>query len=128
MVVSYPKNCDNAPKKRLLVELYQHLLEGELDHVDEVIAKNCQWIQVGKEVYTDKEKILSELNSIFSHVVTPLEVKELITHGNTAAVYGTITRKDSTRIEFCDVFRFNGFSKSAKISEIRSYWIKEKEA
>lgn len=56
---------------------------------------------------------------------TALTLHTVITHGDTAAVDGVIMLENGESYAFCDVYRFRGASKTAKVKEITSYVIKK---
>lgn len=49
-----------------------------------------------------------------------IEIKNIITHGDSAAVDGEMKSPDGKRYAFCDVYKFSGF-KDPKIKRMTSY-------
>jgi hypothetical protein len=58
--------------------------------------------------------------------VAEVRIDNIITHGDTGVVNGWAKMKEGNAYAFCDVYKFNGHSKGAKIREITSYIIETK--
>lgn len=58
--------------------------------------------------------------------VAEIRIANVITHGDTGAVNGRMKVKDGNVYAFCNVYKFKGHSKGAKVREITSYNIEIK--
>lgn len=123
MKITYPDHCGNSPKKKLLIELYQALGEGDLQFIGENLESEVHLQIIGLQDVTGLENVLKAAEQVLDRGLAELEIHDAITHGNTAAVHGALLFRDGLRLEFCDVYRFKGFKKDAKIQEIKSYLV-----
>lgn len=55
-----------------------------------------------------------------------IEIKNIITHGDSASVDGVMESPDGKLYAFCDVYKFSGF-KNTKIKKMTSYVIETKQ-
>lgn len=120
MKVECADDCGNAPKKALLRDVIIDFWKGGQmvgDHVTDAVV----WRLVGVADYKGKEHVVDELLRSRTDEPAELIIHNIITHGNTAAANVTAIMQDGGRIEYCDVYRFSGFSKTAKIKDIATY-------
>jgi hypothetical protein len=123
MKIIYPEHCENAPKKILLIDLYKAVAVQDDDFILNNLTDDAVLHIVGLREVVGKENVISAVNTLVAKGLTEIIIKDAITHGNTAAVYGSLLFKDDLRIDFCNIYVFRGYSKTAKIREIRSYMI-----
>jgi|LSQX01.3.fsa_nt_gb hypothetical protein len=123
MKIIYPEHCGNAPKKILLIDLYKAVAVQDDDFILNNLTDDAVLHIVGLREVVGKENVISAVNTLVAKGLTEIIIKDAITHGNTAAVYGSLLFKDDLRIDFCNIYVFRGYSKTAKIREIRSYMI-----
>lgn len=123
MKIIYPEHCGNAPKKILLIDLYKAVAVQDDDFILNNLTDDSVLHIVGLREVVGKENVISAVNTLVAKGLTEIIIKDAITHGNTAAVYGSLLFKDDLRIDFCNIYVFRGYSKTAKIREIRSYMI-----
>lgn len=124
--ISYPKDCGNAPKKIVLVGLYKAFAASNYAHIQENTTEDLIWQMIGKEVIEGHDQALEKLKQ-YREVeggLKEIAIFNAITHGNVCAVNGKLTFNNSSSFAFCDIFKFRGFSKTAKVKEISSYVIK----
>jgi ketosteroid isomerase-like protein len=121
MRLTVDEDCKNAPKKRVLRDFRRAWAAGDLDDMAEAVSDDVRWKRVGEEVvegWTELEQAVTEMGR---DKATHLKIENIITHGATAALNGAIERESGSTYEFCDVYRFGGHGKNAKITEIASY-------
>lgn len=121
--VTAPADCGNAPKKRWLLDFNIAFARGDLSAILEGVTDDVEWIRIGKDVIRGKDRFAEALALMKGESAKELVIDAIITHGNTAAANGTITFHDGRTYAFCDVYRFNNHSKSAKLKAITSYVI-----
>lgn len=115
-------DCGNAPRKALLRDLQTAWVRGEMDVVVEHVRDDIVFDVVGHERIVGKEAFRAALAGMAGGTsATELHIHNIITHGWTAALNGTVTLADGRRFGFCDVYIFAGAAKTAKIKEITSY-------
>ena len=122
--VSYPKDCGNAPKKLVLINFYIAFANNDDKYIDENTSNNLSWNIIGDEVINDKSRLFPVLNKYREKGIKEIQILNAITHGNVCAANGNISYADKTSLAFCDVFKFSGFGKKAKVKEITSYIIR----
>lgn len=122
MKITYPDHCGNSPKKALLIEIYKAIANADYDFILENLADNVKLNIIGVREAMGKEAVTSAMRELIAHGLTEIVVHDAITHGNTAAVHGSFIFGEIC-VDYCDVYKFNGFGKKAKIGEIKSYLI-----
>lgn len=125
MVITTP-DCDNAPKKRVLKEFMIACAEKDVDEISLFITEKIEWSIVNEAVIQGRENFIHSLESKNPSKVEQLEILNIITHGHTAAVNGTVSLEDGSVYSFCNVFRFVSAGKNV-IKEITSYVLKNEE-
>jgi hypothetical protein len=108
--ISYPKDCGNAPKKIILVNFYIAVANNDDKYIYDNTSNKLAWEIIGQRVVDDRGE--------------EIQIRNVITHGNVCAVNGSISFIDESRFDFCDVFKFDGFGKKAKVKEVSSYVIR----
>jgi len=119
------KDCGNSPKKLLLKQLTIAFATHQIETLFDLFTDDFLWNIVGDRKIQSKEIFIEELKRRRSMEVSELHIINIITHGASGAINGTMTLKDQTKLTFCDVYIFNGAGKSAKIKELTSYHIYE---
>lgn len=117
------EDCGNAPKKELLKEFIIALAKNDLAFCSSWVHDEISWEIIGGKLIEGKESYENALNDIGAQTFQELRIHNIITHGNTASLNGTLVAKNGKRFEFCDVYNFAGFGKKAKIKKITSYVI-----
>jgi len=117
------EDCGNAPKKALLRDLSIDYWGGDGQMMEENLADGAVWTVVGQNRVEGIPAIVEQAAGDRSEKPAELLIHNIITHGNTASLNASVVRQDGSRLEYCDVFRFSGFGKKAKIKEITSYRI-----
>ncbi len=124
--ISYPEDCGNAPKKKILAGFYIALANEDDKYIFENTSDNLLWEIVGNETIDEKNKMFNRLRLCRTKGIKEIKIMNVITHGNVCAVNGEISFIDESCVAFCDVFKFNGFGRNAKVKEIYSYIIGNK--
>lgn len=119
--LSLPKDCGNAPKKRILSNFNVALVNKDITSLLENIA-----IIIGDEIVEGKEAFMNKLAKLHKDKMTELLIIDIITHGYVASVHGKVIGTNQS-FDFCHVYKFTGASKTAKIKEITSYIIPTRE-
>lgn len=117
------ENCGNSPKKILLKELSIASATNDIDFCMNWMRDDILWEIVGDKQIQGKDDFEHELNRMKDRKVQELRIHNIITHGNTASLNGTLILSDDKKIAFCNVYNFSGFGKNAKIKRITSYVI-----
>ncbi|MBD1383324.1 nuclear transport factor 2-like protein [Metabacillus arenae] len=117
-------DCGNAPKKVLLKELTIAFTKNDIDFITKVISDNVCWDMIGDKMIQGKDNLVEMLKQKKIRTVTEIHISNIITHGSTGAVNGTLIFENKKSYAFCDVYNFTSAGKHAKIKEIASYVIK----
>lgn len=121
--VECEENCGNSPKKQLLKELTIALAKNDIDYFIQWLTDGVVWDIVGDQRISGKDNVKQALHHRKAHPVKLLRIVNIITHGNTGSVNGTMVLEDKHTIAFCDVYNFSGFGRNSKIKTVTSYHI-----
>jgi hypothetical protein len=120
------EDCGNSPKALLLRDLNIAFAKNNVPFILEHVTDDITWIMVGDQTIQGKANFAAVLERMKDNEVAEVRLDNIITHGDTGAVNGCLKMKDGNTYAFCDVYKFNGHSKAAKIREITSYNIEIK--
>ena len=112
-------------KEKLLQSINEAFAKSDIDFIIEHVTDDISWTAVGDFTVTGKEAFSETLKSMQSEEPYHLEIKNIITHGNSAAVDGLMKSSNGKTYAFCDIYSFEGFS-DPKIKEMTSYVIEIK--
>lgn len=111
-------------KGKMLESLIEHAIKGEIANVIENVTEDIQWNIISKAPVIGKDMFTKQLNTMKMNQYSDLTIKNIITHGISAAVDGTVnvTNQDGDIriVSFCHLVRFNKF-KDGIVKEITSY-------
>ncbi len=82
------------------------------------------WDIIGDKLIRGKSAVEKAMKEMNDKNVQQLTIHNIITHGNSGSVNGTLILKDEQKFAFCDVYKFAGFGKNSKINAITTYVIK----
>ncbi len=116
-------DCGNAPKKELLRDFTIAFPKQQASFLLDNIADEIQWEMVGDKLINGKIEAEKSINAMMDDSIKELVIKEIITHGDTGSVNGTMEFKDGSKFAFCDIYKFTSHAKDAKIKEITSFII-----
>lgn len=116
-----------SKKEKLLQQINEAFSKNNTDFIIKHVTDDISWTAVGDFTVNGKEAFSKALKSMQSDKPYHLEIKNIITHGNSAAVDGLMKSSDGNKTyAFCDIYSFEGFS-DPKITEMTSYVIEIKE-
>lgn len=121
--VQAPADCGNAPKKRVLRDFTVALVERDEEAVLAAVSDDVEWDLVGRRIVHGKVDFTDAVAAALGGEVATLHLDAILTHGNEGAVSSRILFRGSGQLRCCDVYKFSGFGKTAKIKRITSYWI-----
>lgn len=124
MIVQCTESCKNSPKKELLKDLVIAFGRKNMDFVFQHLADDVKWVLVGNQIVEGHEAFEKMLGEIIIDSPEALQIDYIITHGNVGSVNGGLKFRDEAQLHFCQIFKFTGFGKKAKIGEITSYIIR----
>jgi SnoaL-like domain len=115
-------DCGNAPKRALLRDYAVALADRNLADMLSVVSDDVEWEVVGSR-RTGKDGFSGTVDRLLAGEVADLTLHSVLTHGDEGCVTGVMRMTDGRRIRFCDVYKFTGHSKSAKIKTITSFTV-----
>lgn len=99
---------------------------GDADFIIENVTEDVQWNIVGESNYQGKDAIIKMLEPMRGVAIEEYVTKKIITHGNTAAIEGTMKMPNEAgekkTYAFCDIYKLDKF-KNGKIKELTAYII-----
>lgn len=116
MDIVIPSDCGNSPRMAIVSQFSVDWAAGNPDAIEPLLAEDASWNLIGADAHKGA-RVPSPPGKI-----TAVEVVVAMSHGKVAACEGVLHNGDE-RISFCHIFRFAGATKTAKITEIRSYLI-----
>lgn len=117
------EDCGNAPRKQVLKSFNIAFASGNVEAVLDAVSDDIVWERVGDCTIRGKHAFADALNRYSNQAADELRLLTIITHGNEASANGILKFNGQYTWAFCDVYRFAGFTKTAKIKQITSYAI-----
>lgn len=109
-------------------EINEAFTNGDMDFIEANATDDVQWTLTGSLPIHGKSELIKAMKKMQSERVTDLTFTYFITHGNIAAINGTMKLADKSgetkTYGFCHIYRLNKF-KNGKIKEITSYVIEK---
>lgn len=125
MKITVPEDCGNAPKKEFIRDFNIAFAENKKEKILEFMADDIEWVFVGKQIMNGKEEVKKFLETMGDDKAEELILDTIVTHGDEAAADG-VMKFSKMAVAFCDVYKFTGHDKNAKIKNLTSYGIELK--
>ncbi len=109
-------------KEKFLQKINEAFARSDTDYIAANVTDDVKWIVQGDFSLRGKKEFVEALKEMESEDPFELNISNIITHGDSAAVDGTMKSAEGKTYAFCDVYKFRGF-KNPKIKEITSYVI-----
>lgn len=122
MKFTFPKGCENAPKKKFLCDFNHAFLTGDFDEVLEAVHHDIVWRIVGQDLICGMDAFRENLSNMEPPSIIEMNLVTVITHGKFASVSGSFTTTAEKSYEFCDVYTFSSASSSI-IKQLDSFII-----
>lgn len=116
-------DCDNAPKKKYVVDFTINAVKQKMDIIQDMLTDDFIYEIVGKSQFNDIKSLQAHFTETLGANIKKLHIKNVITHGKLCSINGEVVTEKFT-IAFNDMHEFEGHSKQAKIHRITSYQIK----
>lgn len=120
--ISVLDKCKNSPKKSLIVDYIISWAKGDFSFLDKITTEEVVWNIIGDKIITNKKNMFERLSQNSNKSLKEIRIDDVISHGNIVSANGEVNFIDKT-YAFCNIYKFNSFSKQAKIKEIISYII-----
>lgn len=121
--ITVEESCGNSPRKQFLKEFYVALAEEDVEDILSRMTDDVRWTVVGEVTTEEKQNVADLLDGMLDEEYTEIRVDNIITHGYTAAANGVTEVANGDTHAFCEVFTFDGATKTADIEAIDSYVI-----
>ncbi|MFD1021074.1 nuclear transport factor 2 family protein [Thalassobacillus hwangdonensis] len=121
--ISSPVDCDNAPKKKILKEFITAFATKDYTTIIKNSTEDISWTIVNDFTVQGTKEVTAVLDKRITKKIKEVDILNMITHGKTAAVNGTIQSEDNTNYSFCNVYTFKSAGKNT-IKDITTYIIK----
>jgi hypothetical protein len=121
--ISCPVNCDNSPNMALLRDFEIAFANPNEEFISKAIADDFCWELVGDQVITGKARAVPIIKGMLDGSIEELTIDNIVTHGTSGAVNGTMIFSNGDQVGFCDVVTFSSHAKNAKIKSLTSYVI-----
>ena len=125
--VNVQPDCGNAPKKLFIRDFMIALANSDSSSILAGVTDDASWELVGERTLKSKTEIETALDKMLASKVKEMTLMSIVTHGDEGSVNGTMTLTNSKHYGFCHVFTFNSHGKNAKIKQIMSYVIEERD-
>lgn len=109
-------------KAQFLKKLNEAFARSDTDYIVENVTGDIRWTIIGDQAVEGKAAFKEALKQMESEDPFEMKISNIITHGDCAAVDGTMKSADGKIYAFCDVYKFSGF-KNPRIKEMTSYVI-----
>jgi SnoaL-like domain len=118
-----PEDCGNSPKSLFLRDFTIAFVENKTDVIFDAFADDVIWTMLGEKTIHGKQEAKESLKDMLDDFIAELTITNIITHGDTGAVNGTMLFKDGKTFGYCDVYTFTSHARDAKIKTLTSYII-----
>lgn len=112
--------------EQFLHEVNDAFARGDVDFFAANSTEDVRWEMVGDRATEGKRALIESMKSAEVNIPPDISVENIVTHGDRAAVVGTMKWADASGkvkdYAFCDVYTLSGFKKP-KIRSVKSFVI-----
>src|SRR5690625_5890914 len=94
------ENCGNSPKKELLRDLSIAFVKNEIELCMDWMTDDVVWEIIGDKLIRGKGDFEKTLHQMNNRKVQQIRIQNIITHGNTGSVNGTLIINDKESVAF----------------------------
>ena len=109
------EDCGNAPRKEWLRDFNVAFIEGDVERTLGFVTEDVTWKLVGEGTIRGRVGMRAWLESMAGKSARKVVLRNIITHGATAAINGSYEMESGSKFEFCDVYEFTGTSATKPI-------------
>ncbi|KQL57217.1 MULTISPECIES: hypothetical protein [Bacillaceae] len=123
--IEVPTGCDNAPRKKILIDLTLAFIANDANFISETLSPSSIWrrFATNEEIAGVKKIVIAADNNY--QKPNDIKIESVITHGKFASIDGVVHYTDGSSLYFCDVFVFTSASNKGLVKEIKSYHLKK---
>lgn len=107
--MNIPKDCDNAPKRRIIRDFIVARFQKEFKNVENKLNDAFEFRIIGRKTIESKKALENYLNNFAN--VTELTIDEMLSHGKFGACNG-IFKTQNEEIHFAYSFEFKSAGKN----------------
>ena len=107
-------------KETFLQQINEAFARSDTDYIAANVTDDVKWTVQGDFSIQGKKEFVEALKEMESEDPFELNISNIITHGDSAAVDGTMKSADGKTYAFCDVYKFQGFN-PPQIKAMTSY-------
>ena len=118
MKISFPNDCDNAPKRKVIKDFIVAFYKNKSNEIENLLEDRFEFDIIG-EIKIKEKETLKKYSSNFLKT-TELKINEILSHGKFGACNGEVII-DKQKIDFAYFFEFKSAGKNVfvKISEYK---------
>lgn len=123
--VIFSESCGNSPKAEFIKQMITAFDEGNLETIGGFFTEDVEWVMLGMKTVKGKPALLEFVDDGKESEITmqKMEVENLITHGNVAAINALSEMSNGDRYAISEFYKFNKFSKGALIEKMQTYMV-----
>ncbi len=119
MIISFPTDCDNAPKRRLIKDFVIAVFQNKWTEIEPILDDEIEFYLVGKDKIVNK--LILEKYLLVKSEISKIKINEILSHGKFGACNGYLTT-NTEKVDFAYFFEFKSAGKN-KILKIHEYRI-----
>lgn len=113
----------HSPRKEFIRDFYAAVADADVDDVLSRLTDDVRWTIVGETTVDGAGNVEDLVERLLAEQYAEIRVDTIITHGYDAAANGRTTTESGDTHAFCEVFTFDGATRTADIEAIESYVI-----
>lgn len=119
MIISFPTDCDNAPKRRLIKDFVIAVFQNKWTEIESILDDEIEFYIVGKNKIVNK--VILEKYLFVKSEISKIKINEILSHGKFGACNGYLIN-NTEKVDFAYFFEFKSAGKN-KILKIHEYKI-----
>ncbi|MDR8393739.1 nuclear transport factor 2 family protein [Aliifodinibius sp. S!AR15-10] len=109
-------------KGKFLQKMNEAFAKSDTEYILQNVTDDIKWTVIGDQQIQGKDEFARALKEMEAEEPFEIDIHNIITHGDSAAVDGIMKSVTGKSYSFCDVYKFRGF-KNPLIKEMTSYVI-----
>lgn len=109
-------------KGKFLQKMNEAFAKSDTEYILQNVTDDIKWTVIGDQQIQGKDEFARALKEMEAEEPFEIDIHNIITHGDSAAVDGIMKSTNGKSYSFCDVYKFRGL-KNPQIKEMTSYVI-----
>lgn len=123
MNVEVPSTCGNAPRHQIITEVLAAIYRKDLPALEQWLSPDVRWIVAGIQPLDGLDAVREWILAIPE--TRTVQFLSVLTHGAEGSADGQSYDANNSVTRFSHVLRFASAGKTAKIKQIRSYFVQQ---